>query len=36
MSAVTLLDVAGVEELLGVVLQLADEGRQSWVETHCG
>jgi ribosomal protein L7Ae-like RNA K-turn-binding protein len=34
MSAVTLLDVTGVEELLGVVLQLADEGRWSWREMH--
>jgi ribosomal protein L7Ae-like RNA K-turn-binding protein len=34
MSAVTLLDVTGVEEMLGVVLQLADEGRQSWMGMH--
>jgi hypothetical protein len=36
MSAMTLLDVTGVEELLMVVLQLADEGRQSWVDMHHG
>jgi ribosomal protein L7Ae-like RNA K-turn-binding protein len=34
MSAVTLLDVTGMEDLLGVVLQLADEGRQSWMGMH--
>jgi ribosomal protein L7Ae-like RNA K-turn-binding protein len=32
MSAITLLDVSGVEELYGAVLQLAEEGRQRWEE----
>jgi ribosomal protein L7Ae-like RNA K-turn-binding protein len=34
MSAITLLDVAGVEELYGAVLQLAEQGRQRWVDMN--
>lgn len=32
MSAITLLDVAGAEELYGAMLQLVEEGRQRWIE----
>lgn len=32
MSAIALLDVTGVEDLFGMMLQLAEDGRRRWAE----